>query len=619
VAVLVVALVAASASAGSDEGESRNTLDRRSRRPSRRGGRGRPDASVRDKHSGCPAVDTTLGPVQGSKEEIEGITVYSFKGIPYAADTSGEKRWTAPVDPDPWSEPLDATSYGPICPQSTALAGSALTALTGLPPVTVANLPPEEPYIMSEDCLSINVYSGCLNESKPVMVWLHPGGLDSHSGNAFPPQGMVGQDTVLVTLNYRLGAFGYMAHPALTETNFGLRDQIKALQWVQDNIAAFGGDPSQVTIFGESSGGSSVMALLVSPASEGQFHSAIAESYAACLNSWNRTIVDGSAGGLILGQALGLNVTELGPERQLELMRESTTDQIMAAFVELIKNPIVKLFYNQLYIDGVTMQSDILNGFIGGINKKVPTLMGSNAYEGSAFWYPAFVAGQTFDPFLPVVPPELIQQYMSLLPIDTVEKYIEALGIVYGENAGRVFELYPATDDSEVVPQTIRLFTENFFTYFANTAADAMAKRGEDVHQYYFTQTPAGAASEILGAFHTAEIPYVYASNKPYNRDFLAPIANPELADTMNSYWTNFAKTGNPNEDGLPEWNPMTAESTVWNVLGPATGSEPVPDTQIEYFGIAAPVVQRMLNSPIPPLETLSPLTGDVWYPRGEA
>merc|ERR1711959_167491 len=235
--------------------------------------RANPDASA-------PVVSTTAGKVQG--EVVDGI--YTFKGIPYAADTGGANRWAAPKDPESWFDVRDATTFMDICPQrvsneSFKAQEQDFLSIAGIQlPVWAFDVPTAD-NSMSENCLGLNVYTPSLDEKLPVMVWIHGGGLFMGSGSGYPPQAIVKTgDVIVVTINYRLGFLGYFAHPELNGTNFGLLDQVKALEWVRDNIESFGGNPSNVTIFGESAGGASVLALMASPLSEGLFQKAIGES-----------------------------------------------------------------------------------------------------------------------------------------------------------------------------------------------------------------------------------------------------------------------------------------------------------------------------------------------------
>merc|ERR1712032_298031 len=199
-----------------------------------------PDASM------TPVVPTTAGNVQG--EVIDGI--YTFKGIPYAADTSGANRWAAPKDPESWSDVRNATTFMDWCPQPTPSLGGTDGAVIGTETIANAMGVPSQytdKYQMSEDCLGLNVYAPALDEKLPVMVWIHGGALYTGAGSIYDGEALVNAGPVIVvTINYRLGFLGYIAHPELNETNFGLLDQVKALEWVRDNIESFGGTDGAV-------------------------------------------------------------------------------------------------------------------------------------------------------------------------------------------------------------------------------------------------------------------------------------------------------------------------------------------------------------------------------------
>merc|ERR1712188_245612 len=264
-----------------------------------------------------PTVQINSGEVIGQVEKSsDGESVYSFKGIPYAqAD-----RWESPEDPAPWSEPLDATKYGAQCAQPSEEYFWNDMGFKNLAKYDVGfNINKDTETVIpdwptSEDCLFLNVFTPSLNESSknessngaPVMVWIHGGALFVGSGAGYPPQNLAAKGVVVVTINYRLGLFGYFAHPDLNGTNFGLQDQVKALEWVKNNIADFGGSPDQVTIFGESAGGTSVLALMVSPLSEGLFQRVISESI-GIVSPPNVTVSEASKLGVRLGEQLGLS------------------------------------------------------------------------------------------------------------------------------------------------------------------------------------------------------------------------------------------------------------------------------------------------------------------------
>ncbi len=501
-----------------------------------------------------PVVETKNGLVEGLIEEFSGVEGYSFRGIPYAADTSGNNRWRAPQDPEPWSGNLDASSFGPQCPQFRMGEGGFRDAIAGAYGVEV---PEEETPKESEDCLRLNIYSGNLKpeEKMPVMFWIHGGALRFGSGDNYLPDGILSKGQVLVTMNYRLGELGFFAHPNLNEsdqeykTNFGLLDQIKALDWVKENIENFGGDPSNVTIFGESAGGFSVAALLVSPLSKGLFHKAIVQS-----GGFSRMDLHSSDNGSIgysaadLGTRFGEFCDIPAGKDQLSLMRSLPIEGIID------KGKIG--FSSSFYVDGKTILSPVMKSFEDGLNHKVPTIIGTNADEGTALYWGTPLAD---------VPP----------PVNSVEKYKLVILDKFEEKAEKIFSLYPATDKEEMIKSSKRLLGDSLFGAPSYFASEAMAKRSEDIFFYHFNQKPSGKAGEILGSFHAYEISYVFGVGG------LGPIENQELSDIMLSYWTNFAKTGNPNSSELPPWERMQSGEKKWQLLGPKIESQNIDRQEI--------------------------------------
>merc|ERR1711884_625356 len=479
-----------------------------------------------------PVVQTNSGKVVGVVEQgYDNKPIYAFKGIPYAADPSGSKRWLPPQDPESWSDVRDTSTWGKICPQEGY-----------------------DPDLLSEDCLVLNVFSPDLNttEKAPVMVWIQGGNLMMGSSQDYLPQSIVSKDVVLVTINYRLGFLGYFAHPDLNATNFGLQDQVKALEWVQKNIGAFGGDPSQVTIFGQSAGGASVLALMVSPLSEGLFQGAISES-GAVFESLNVTMSEAGKLGVAVGEALNISA---GAD-QLEQMRSLPASDFLSVINEMDEQ-YGGLAY--IYVDNVSMDTDILDGFKQGLNHDVPMLVGSNSNETQIF--------QVMSP--------------DGFP-NTSASYEETIKNGFGDNAETVLSLFPTTSETSPGLLFSKVDTDTQFGTPAYTVAESMANRSEKAYLYMFTQTASGEAGEKLGAFHGAEVYDLFFPpiNPYYN------ISNPELADTMVTYWTQFARTGDPNTQGVPEWKPLNTSDEEWQILGPEVGSEPIPeDTKALYNAV---------------------------------
>ena len=487
-------------------------------------------------------ISTHLGDVAGVKESNGSY----FKGIPYGADTSGKNRWRSPQEPESWSEAFDASSFGPQCPQFRMGEGGFRGSIANAYGVEI---PPEEMPTESEDCLRLNVFTPDTNskEKLPVMFWIHGGALRYGSGDPYLPQGILSKDIVLVSINYRLGELGFFAHPALKEegniptTNFGLLDQIKGLEWVQKNIENFGGDPSNVTIFGESAGGLSVAALLVSPLSKGLFHKAIVQSGGfarMALNAYELNEM-GMTGGMVGKSFCNVCGVEDGPD-QIDKMRDLPVEEIIQKGIG---------FPSSLFIDEISMLSSVIQGFEQGINHKVPTIIGTNADEGTALYWGSPLADEA-------------------PPVNSVEKYLEIIKQRFGEDEEKMLSIYPASDKEEMLNSSKRLLGDSLFGAPSYFAAKAMAERGEEIYFYHFNQKPSGEAGEVLGSFHAYEIGYVFGVGG------LGPIENQELSDNMLSYWTNFSKTGSPNEEGVPNWKTMKSKQDTWHLLGPKIGEE---------------------------------------------
>jgi len=491
-------------------------------------------------------IEVYSGKVQGYKESFNGTDGFSFRGIPYAADTSGKNRWKAPQDPESWTDIFDAKSFGPQCPQFRMGEGGFRGAIANAYGVEI---PVEEPPVESEDCLRLNIFSPSVSseEKRPVMFWIHGGALRYGSGDPYMPDGILKKGHLLVTINYRLGELGFFAHPSLNDsyeklkTNFGLLDQIKALEWVQQNIENFGGDSSNVTIFGESAGGLSVAALLVSPLSKGLFHKAIVQSGGfARMRFHSQEISKEGISGATLGVSFGTKCGIPEGPNQLEKMQNIPVD-------EVIKNGIG--FPSSILIDDVSMLSNIVEGFEDGINHKVPTIIGTNSDEGTALYWGS--------PLVDVPP-----------PVNSRESYKKIIEEKFEEDSEKALIIYPADDDEQMLDSSKRLLGDSLFGAPSYYAARAMAERGEDIYFYHFNQKPSGKAGEILGAFHASEIAYVFGAGG------LGPIEDPELSRIMLAYWTNFSKIGNPNGENIPDWETMKSKQDTWHLLGPKIGQE---------------------------------------------
>lgn len=461
--------------------------------------------------SALPAV-AALDPVRTANGQVSGVasegqSIHVYKGIPYAAPPVGELRWQPPQPAAAWEGAREASKFSDACEQAPYPKGSLYYR-------------PPEP--MSEDCLYLNIWTGAQSskERRPVMVWIHGGALTRGSGavEVYNGAALAKKGVVLVTINYRLGIFGFFAHPALTAEsnhhssgNYGLLDQIAALEWVRKNIAGFGGDPKRVTIFGESAGSWSVNYLAASPLAHGLFQRAIGES-----------------GGGFSPQAK-LAAAEAAGEKFAK----------SASLADLRAKPAEELLQSSGFysfppsIDGWFLPQDVDAIYAAGKQNDVPLLIGSNADEAK-----------------------------SLAPWSGTPASFEAEQKKrFGDMADRFFQLYPAHTQAEAEASHYASFRDFLFGWEMRTWARMATQTGKSpAYLYYFRHAPPGPLSEKYGAYHAAEIAYVFDNltelpHEPWED------ADRKLADVLSSYWVNFARTGNPNGAGLPRW-PVYREKT---------------------------------------------------------
>ncbi len=487
-------------------------------------------------------VQIDTGAVSGAPATNSAITV--FKGIPFAAPPVGNLRWKPPVAPTKWSGVLKADHYGPSCMQiyrATPIPGSENSS----------NAP-------SEDCLYLNVWTPARNaaEKLPVMVWIYGGGFmqGSSSSPQFDGEGLAAKGVVRVQMNYRLGIYGFLAHPELDKEspqgvsgNYGLLDQIAALQWVQRNIAAFGGDPGNVTIFGQSAGGGSVHFLSLSPLAKGLFQRAISENGLLFHNdpflqerspSAYKTIREAEADNMAYLRKAGAD--------SLKQLRAMSGEQINA----LPKTPFPPAFY-----------SPIEDGWL------LPKGFGELYAEGKQSNVP-FMAGWT-------------SVYYPDLKI-TVAQYQKWANARFGKMAGEFLSLYPAATDDEAAQQIEQSARDSYRTStFEWAAAREKGKGPYRTYIYYFNHGLPGSSKEKFGAGAGAEIPYVMNSLSKLTASFAK--ADHEIAEMMSSYWANFAKTGDPNGKGLPAWPQFNARNNITMQLG--DGTQPIPAATDARFG----------------------------------
>ena len=472
-----------------------------------------PDATEdRAVDPGVVSLDT--GQIAGAPSSLgEDIRVY--RGIPFAAPPVGDLRWRPPQPVESWDGVRDATVAAPACVQARLPAEVSSFYDAGVDEI-------------SEDCLYLNVWTGAAPDDRaPVMVWIHGGGLAIGHGAeiAYDGTALAERGVVLVTINYRLATLGYLAHPLLSAEsehrasgNYGTLDQVAALDWVQRNIAAFGGDPGRVTIFGESAGSWSVNQMMATPRARGLFHGAIGESgggFGSSGQAYPKAEMEAS-GERLVAALLGPDV-----EPSLEAMRSASADDVLGVAPELVRS--------QATADGWVFPDTIYNIFTAGDQHDVPVIIGSNAHEGSMF----------------VQSPA------------TLADYRDSVSSQYGEFADGFLSTYPAETVEEAHHSQVAISTDVTFGWEMRTWARMMETVSSPAYLYFFSRVPPAADADQYGAYHTAEIPYVFdnfgVSTSPHaNRDY--DDIDRELSNTLASYWVNFAATGNPNGAGLPEW-----------------------------------------------------------------
>ncbi|MGH9752819.1 MAG: carboxylesterase/lipase family protein [Blastocatellia bacterium] len=456
--------------------------------------------------------------------------VRNYKGIPFAAAPVGELRWKAPRPVAAWEGVRESKDFGPDCPQA---------------PYPQSSLYYSAPRKQSEDCLCLNVWTAAkAGEKRPVMVWIHGGALTRGSGAtlAYDGTAMAKKGVVLVTINYRLGPLGYLAHPELTAEspnrssgNYGALDQIAALKWVQKNIAAFGGDPGRVAIFGESAGSWSVNVLVASPLAKGLFHRAIGQSGGsfgpmAYLKEDRDSRRSAEKVGEAFAKAAGAD--------SIKALRALPAEKIVEVFNN---NPEGRNFRTQPNADGWALPDEIRNIFAQGKQNDVPVILGSNANEMTTLTVPAMIP-------------------------KTMEDYRKRVETQYGPMIKEFDALYPVKSEADIAAAFLGSLRDTTFTLPMRTWARMTATGRSKAYLYFFSHVPPNPNSKYLGAYHAGEIVYVF--NNLNRRNPLLQEADYKLAEMMSNYWVNFATTGNPNGKGLPKWAPYNRQTEAYLDFG---------------------------------------------------
>ncbi|MGA8231489.1 MAG: carboxylesterase family protein [Candidatus Acidiferrales bacterium] len=480
-----------------------------------------------------PTVRLESGVLEGtqfgsSKNEV------AFLGVPYASPPVGDLRWKPPQPVSKWKGTRKATKFAAVCPQ--------------LPAAWLPTLP------WNEDCLYLNVWTTQVFASAklPVIIYFH-GGSNTAGYSQLTPLGpsLSRAGVVVVSANYRLGPLGFIAYPALTAEsehhssgNYGLLDQLQALKWVRENISRFGGDPRRITVMGQSAGAVDICLLMVSPLAAGLFQRAIMES-GDCQGVFNEDIrtpiryneISGTGEGAGERLANDLGVAD-GRDTLLKL-RSIPADEILKAWS---KNR--KIHFDAI-VDGWIIPEQPAKIFAEAQQVLVPVLVGSNANEATVFGHNDL---------------KTVDQYKNYLMEDT------------GKYSDQEFQVYPATSDVDVPGQSLQLENDSF-AYGAYSMVRTMTRAGQKAYLYYFTYVETGKRAP-LGAYHGLELKFLsgeFPSDWQHSQD------DEKLGAIIRTYWSQFAKTGDPNPAGIPEWPAYDAHADQCLDLGRPVGSRPVP------------------------------------------
>ena len=505
-----------------------------------------------------PKAKIEQGRLSGLWQETDEDLLAVFRGIPFAAPPLGRLRWAAPADPVLWADEKDATEFGAQCMQSSSLSlfTESLIRGQGLPEfeaqAVISALASNTPSPMSEDCLFLNLTTPNMAPAKnlPVMVWFHGGSHQTGAASSptYQSTKLPQQGIVLVTANYRLGPFGYLAHPALSandpnrvSSNYGILDQIAALRWIQDNIVAFGGDPNNVTIFGESAGAQAVSELMASPLADGLYHKAIMQSG---VYSWHPIGLKRGFRGIPSAEVIGQSFFALNG---LATMTASA-QELRAISSDAILNAAIsdRRFLGAFLpvADGYVQPDRVLNLILDEKTAPVPILLGYNADEGSLFyqWYQRAT--------------RMNHEFPSELPA-RLARFRE----VFRDDSEVLIKAYGLDDPERYKSGEADMLGDDSYGVHTRLLADAHAMRELPVYVYQFRRTPP-RVGQTAGAHHAAEIPFVFDTHY-----LELNWAGKRLTDTMVAYWTNFAKYGNPNSDTIPEWPAYDTKTKRWMIL----------------------------------------------------
>jgi para-nitrobenzyl esterase len=483
---------------------------------------------------GSPPLTTKVEVTGGAIEGMEQDGIFSYKGIPFAALPVGNLRWKEPEPVDSWTDVKNTNAFGPACMQAANSMGNTAP--------------------VSEDCLYLNVWTPAKNlgEKLPVLFWIYGGGFSGGSTSTpmYDGTGFAKKGVVFVSVAYRVGPFGFLAHPELSRESgegsgtYGLEDMISGLEWVQENIAQFGGDPSNVTIFGHSAGGAAVSLLAASPITKGLFNRVI------CMSG-------GTFGPLLTSNQTGagmripaLNVAESNGEEFLKKLGAADIKAARALSAEEIRKGLAGGMGGMRFqpaADGYIVPGDLYSLYQAGRFNDTPILLGNTSEEGASMGGNRNVTPEGF------------------------EKQIRSQ---YGSYADAILSAYPHSTDAEATKASreLRQSTSAWNTW---TWARLQSEKGQGkAFEYIFDYHP---GRTDVGSGHGSDVPYAFQTLSGGRQGEPDPEAL-ELSDMISSYWVNFTKSGDPNGPGLPEWPAFTEDDQKVMMFDAAPSARPVPN-----------------------------------------
>ena len=503
------------------------------------GGSGAPAAAVPVKTNA--SIRTSVGSLRGIAGSRPGVRAYL--GIPYAAPPVGELRWRPPAPPVAWTNVRSAEEFGPSCMQGPNTPFGPWTSEFLLLGPT------------SENCLYLNVWTASrANERRPVLVYVYGGGFTSGSGDVpvYDGSPLAEKGLVVVNMNYRVGALGFLTYPELTAEsgssgNYGLLDQVAALEWVRENIAAFGGDPKRVMVAGQSAGAMSVYLLTASPTARGLFQRAAIESGPGGLAAMGVATGRGVARARADAERDGVRYAGLLGAKNLAELRKLPASKFVGGGGGIRFGPVV---------DGRFLVENPAETFAAGRQNDVPTITGLNADEGSAS--PTY--GRA-----------------------SAEQFKQQATQRFGEKATDFLAVYPASTEEEARRAQIESGRDAGIAGVHQLLVERARTARTPAYGYYFDHAIPWPEKPQFGAFHTSEVPYVFGTLDKLKRPWTD--VDRRLSATMMSYWTNFATVGDPNGFGVPTWPAFTAARPTLLRIGDSIGPmEPLPAQRLELF-----------------------------------